>query len=47
MAGHSGLFTDADDLTRYMQILLSGGKMPNESSRILVESVVELFTTRV
>lgn len=29
VAGHSGLFTTAEDLTRYMQILVSGGKLPN------------------
>jgi CubicO group peptidase (beta-lactamase class C family) len=28
VGGHSGIFTTADDLTRFMRILLSGGKIP-------------------
>ena len=40
VGGHSGLFTDADDLTRYMRILVSGGKIPNEPTRVLKETTV-------
>jgi len=47
VAGHSGLFADADDLTRYMRILLSGGKIPNEPSRVLNETVLAQFITKV
>ena len=46
VGGHSGLFTTADDLTRFMRLLLCKGKLPNES-RVISESVVELFTTKV
>lgn len=40
VAGHSGLFTTADDLIRFMRIMLSKGKLPNEPSRILPEAIV-------
>ena len=30
-----------------MRILVAGGKLPNEPSRVLSESVIEQFTTRV
>lgn len=39
VAGHSGLFTTGDDLTKYMRILLNKGKLP-ESTRVLPEAVV-------
>ena len=47
VAGHSGVFTDADDLTRFMRILISGGKIPGEVSRVLNQTTIDLFTTRV
>lgn len=28
VAGHSGLFTNAEDLTRFMRIMLNKGKLP-------------------
>jgi CubicO group peptidase (beta-lactamase class C family) len=46
VAGHSGLFTTGDDVTRYMRILLNKGKLP-ESTRVLPEVVVEKFITKV
>ena len=39
VAGHSGLFTTGDDLTKYMRILLNKGKLP-ESTRVLPEAIV-------
>jgi len=35
VAGHSGLFTTGDDLTKYMRILLNKGKLPEATGRIL------------
>lgn len=46
VAGHSGYFTTAPDLIRFMRILLNDGKLPEEI-RTLPASIVELFTTTV
>lgn len=35
VAGHSGLFTNADDAIRFMRIFLCKGKLPNEVSRVI------------
>lgn len=47
VGGHSGIFTNADDITRFMRILLCKGKLPNESTRIISEAIVDQFTKRV
>ena len=46
MGGHSGLFTDSDDLIRFLQILLNGGKLINQP-RVISEAIVNQFTTKV
>lgn len=47
VAGHSGLFTNADDTIRYMRILLCKGKLPNEPTRVISEALATQYTTRV
>lgn len=44
--GHSGYFTNAEDVTRYARILLGLGKVGNEN-RILQAASVQKFITRV
>lgn len=41
------MFTTGDDLTRFMRILLCKGKLPNETTRVLSEALVNQFTTRI
>lgn len=43
IAGHAGLFSNAPDLVRFCQMILSGGKL--DGVRILSERAVELMTT--
>jgi len=47
VAGHSGLFTTADDLMRFMRIMLGKGKIPEELSRVLPETIINQFTSRI
>jgi CubicO group peptidase (beta-lactamase class C family) len=47
VTGHSGLFTTANDLMRFMRIMLGKGKVPEEAPRVLPESIVNQFTTRI
>ena len=47
VGGHSGLFTTADDLIRFMRIMMCKGKLPNEPTRVLPENIIDLFTKRV
>lgn len=47
VAGHSGLFSTADDIIRFMRIFLCKGKLPSEPSRVISEALVNQFTTRV
>jgi CubicO group peptidase (beta-lactamase class C family) len=42
VAGHAGLFSTADDLTRYCRMLLRGGEL--DGVRILDAKTVQLFT---
>jgi CubicO group peptidase (beta-lactamase class C family) len=42
VAGHAGLFSTADDLTRYCRMLLNGGEL--DGVRILKPETVKLFT---
>ncbi len=42
IAGHAGLFSSADDLTRYCRMLLRGGEL--DGVRILEAKTVQLFT---
>jgi CubicO group peptidase (beta-lactamase class C family) len=42
VAGHAGLFSTADDLTRYCRMLLRGGEL--DGTRILDAKTVKLFT---
>jgi len=42
VAGHAGLFAPADDVARYLRMLLRGGEL--EGTRILAEKTVKLFT---
>ncbi len=42
VAGHAGLFSTADDLTRYCRMLLRGGEL--DGKRVLAEKTVKLFT---
>lgn len=46
VAGHSGIFTTADDLIRFMRIIMCKGKLPNES-KILSDVIVSQYTTKV
>lgn len=46
VAGHSGYFTTAPDLLRFMRILLNSGKIPGEVS-VLPSETVEKFINRV
>jgi CubicO group peptidase (beta-lactamase class C family) len=46
IAGHSGYFTTAPDLIRFMRILLNEGKLPDEV-RSISAAVVQQFTTTV
>lgn len=46
VAGHSGYFTTAPDLIRWMRILLNEGKLPDEI-RTISAALVQQFTTRV
>lgn len=46
VAGHSGYFTTATDVLRYMRMLLNEGKLPEEV-RTLPASIVQEFTTVV
>ena len=43
VAGHAGLFSTADDLSLYAQMLLEGGSLRGQ--RILAEPTVRLMTT--
>jgi len=47
VAGHSGLFSTSDDVTRFMRIMLNKGKLPELTSRVLPEVIVEKFITKV
>ena len=47
VAGHSGYFTTASDVAKYMRILLNGGKLPEDVTRVLPEAQVKLFTEKV
>ncbi len=42
VAGHAGLFSTADDLTRYCRMLLNGGEL--DRTQVLRSRTVELFT---
>ena len=42
VAGHAGLFSTADDLSRYCRMLLRGGEL--DGVRVLDEKTVKLFT---
>jgi CubicO group peptidase (beta-lactamase class C family) len=42
VAGHAGLFSSADDLTRYCRMLLRGGEL--DGARVLDARTVKLFT---
>jgi CubicO group peptidase (beta-lactamase class C family) len=42
VAGHAGLFSTADDLTRYCRMLLRGGEL--DGTRVLAVKTVKLFT---
>jgi beta-N-acetylhexosaminidase len=42
VAGHAGLFSDADDLSKLYQMLLNGGKL--NGKRYLKEKTIKLFT---
>jgi len=42
VAGHAGLFSSADDLTRYCRMILRGGEL--DGTRILSQKMVKLFT---
>lgn len=42
VAGHAGLFSTADDVTRYCRMLLRGGEL--DGKRILAEKTVKQFT---
>ncbi len=44
-AGHAGLFSCAEDLTNFVQMLLSGGRFRGKT--FLKEETVRLFTSRV
>ena len=46
VAGHSGLFTTAPDLIRFMRIMLNDGKLP-EDVRTLPAAIVQQYTTVV
>ncbi len=35
VGGHSGLFSNSDDVTRFMRIMLNKGKLPESTSRVL------------
>ena len=35
VAGHSGYFTTSKDILKYLRILLNGGKLPEEATRVL------------
>jgi len=43
VAGHAGLFSTADDLTRYARMLLHGGEL--EGVRIVKPETFKLWTT--
>jgi CubicO group peptidase (beta-lactamase class C family) len=47
VAGHSGLFSTADDMNRFMRIFLCKGKLPNDPTRVISEALVNQFTTRI
>lgn len=47
IAGHSGLFTNGDDITKFMRIMLNKGKLPELTSRVLPEAVVDKFINKV
>ncbi len=42
VAGHAGLFADADDIARYCRMLLRYGEL--DGTRVLAEKTVKLFT---
>ena len=44
ITGHAGLFSTADDLAAFAQMMLNGGTL--NGTRIVAESTVRLFTTR-
>src|SRR6185437_13273157 len=43
VAGHAGLFSDADDLSRYCRMLIHGGAL--DGHRVLKESTLKEMTT--
>ncbi|REJ78220.1 MAG: DUF1343 domain-containing protein [Acidobacteria bacterium] len=45
IAGHAGLFSTADDLAKYCQMILSGGEL--NGTRVLSESAVSTMTSPV
>lgn len=44
VAGHAGLFSTANDLATFAQMMLNGGEL--DGKRIVADSTVALFTTR-
>lgn len=46
IAGHSGIFTTAPDILRFIRILLNNGHIPGEASTLPAD-IVKQFTTAV
>lgn len=45
VAGHAGLFSTADDLARFCQMMLDGGRIPGTTRRVFSAATVHKMTT--